>query len=637
MSAAATHPAVAPPVLVNSRAQALPALALAAVGIVFGDIATSPLYALQEAFGAHGVTPTLDNVLGVLSLTVWSLILIVSVKYMMFIMRADNHGEGGSMALLALARQAVGDHPRWKQLIVTLGLIGVALFFGDSVITPAISVLSAIEGLDVATPAFKPAIIPLTVAIIIGLFAVQRFGSARVGQLFGPVMTLWLIVIGVLGLSAIIRAPGVLAALSPHFAIVYLARNGFAGFSSLGAVVLVLTGVEALYADMGHFGARPIRIAWFAVTLPALLLNYFGQGALMIGDPSLAAAPFYHLVPHYFLYAMVALACAATVIASQAVISGAFSMVREAMQLAYWPRLDVRHTSSLICGQVYLPAVNGILLILVLAAVLGFQSSDNLAAAFGVAVSGTMLISTVLVLVVARQLWRWNLPAVIAFALTFVGIDLAFFAANAIKVESGAWFPLVLGLVVFTVMLTWHQGRNLMLQQIRKDGLPLDAFVRSITEHSPTRVPGLAIFLTASTHTVPQALLHNLKHNKVLHDQDVILTTEVLDAPKATTEEQFTIESIGAGFYRAVVRFGFAEDPDIPERLLRHSSEELNFDPMVTTFFVSRDTVVPTTRTGIGLLQDKLFAFLARNSQRATAYFAIPVNRLVEIGTRVEI
>jgi KUP system potassium uptake protein len=620
-----------------SRTQGLGWLTLAAIGIVFGDIATSPLYALQEAFGAHGVAPTADNILGVLSLTVWSLILIVSVKYLGFIMNADNHGEGGSMALLALARQAIGDHPRLRQVVVTLGLIGVALFFGDSVITPAISVLSAIEGLEVATPAFKPAIIPITVAIIVALFAVQRFGSARVGQLFGPVMSLWLVAIGVLGVLAILRAPMVLAALSPHYAFVYLARNGFAGFSSLGAVVLVLTGVEALYADMGHFGARPIRVAWFAVTLPALLLNYFGQGALMLGDPGVAAAPFYHLVPQYLLYALVALACAATVIASQAVISGAFSMVREAVQLNYLPRLDVRHTSSMIRGQVYLPAVNGVLLILVLAAVLGFQTSDNLAAAFGVAVSGTMLISTVLVLVVARRLWHWNIAGLTAFALTFIGIDVAFFAANAIKLESGAWFPLVLGLAVFLVMATWHRGRFLLLGKIRQEGLALGAFIDAIAAHPPTRVPGLAIFLTASTHTVPQALLHNLKHNKVLHEGNVMLTTEVLDVPQVGIAQQLDLEPIGAGFFRATVRFGFAEMPDIPQRLARSCSPMLDFDPMATTFFVSRDTVVPGLRTGMALWRDRLFAFLARNSQRATVYFAIPPNRLVEIGTQVEI
>ena len=441
-----------------------------------------------------------------LSLTVWSLVLVVSVKYLGFIMRADNHGEGGSMALLALARNALRGNAHWKQIIVTLGLIGVALFFGDSVITPAISVLSAIEGLDVATPAFKPAIIPITIAILVVLFALQRFGSGRVGLLFGPVMTVWLATIAALGIGAIVHAPHVLIAASPHFAIEYLIRNGFAGFSSLGAVVLVLTGVEALYADMGHFGAGPIRAAWFAVALPALLLNYFGQGALLLSDPSVASAPFYHLVPHYLLYAMVALACAATVIASQAVISGAFSMVREAVQLSYLPRLEVRCTSSTIRGQVYLPAVNGILLVLVLAAVLGFRSSDNLAAAFGVAVSGTMLISTLLVLVVAQRLWHWNLASIVAFGVVFVGIDVAFFAANAIKVESGGWFPLALGIVVFTVMVTWNRGRDLMLQQIGREGLSLDSFIRSIAEHPPMRVPGLAIFVTASTRSASGAL-----------------------------------------------------------------------------------------------------------------------------------
>ncbi len=612
-------------------------LALAALGIVFGDIATSPLYALQEAFGPHGVAPTPENILGVLSLTVWSLILVVSIKYLVFIMRADNRGEGGSMALLALARRAVGENARMKWLVVTLGMIGVALFFGDSVITPAISVLSAIEGLDVATPAFKPIVIPLSVAILVALFAVQRFGTAKVGLLFGPVMALWLLAIALLGLTALVHAPRVLAAVSPHYAIVYLSRNGFAGFSSLGAVVLVLTGVEALYADMGHFGAPPIRAAWFVLTLPALLLNYFGQGALLLGDPSVAAAPFYHLVPAGMLYALVALACAATVIASQAVISGAFSMVREAVQLSFLPRMAVHQTSSLIRGQVYLPAVNAVLLVLVLTAVLGFRTADNLAAAFGIAVSGTMLISTLLMLVVARRLWHWRSAAIIAFALVFVTIDIAFFSANAIKLESGGWFPLILGAAAFTLMATWRRGRFLMGQRLRMGGMPLAAFVDSIQEHPPLRVPGLAVFLTANPDGVPSALLHNLKHNKILHQQNVILTTETLDVPQALEGEQFEITKMTGDFYRMLLRFGFAEDPDIPHRLMEHSFGDVSFDAMTTTFFASRETVVPTKLPGMMLWRDRLFAFLVGNAQRATDYFAIPPNRLVEIGTRVEI
>ena len=612
-------------------------LALAALGVVFGDIATSPLYALQEAFGAHGVAATPDNVRGLLSLTVWSLILVVSLKYVVFVMRADNRGEGGSVALLALARRTVGESRRARALVVMLGLIGVALFFGDSVITPAVSVLSAIEGLQVATPAFRPLVIPLTVAILFALFALQQFGSAGIGKLFGPVMALWLAVIAMLGAYAIAQAPEVLLAASPHHAIAYLRANGFAGFSSLGAVVLVLTGVEALYADMGHFGASPIRIAWFALALPALLLNYFGQGALLLHSPDAASAPFYHLVPAALLYPMVTLACAATVIASQAVICGAFSMVREAVQLHYLPRLDVRHTSARIRGQVYLPAVNAILLVLVVAAVLGFRSSDNLAAAFGIAVSGTMLITTLLLLVVARKLWRWNAAALAAFAVVFVGIDLAFFGANAIKIESGGWFPLTLGLAILAIMLVWRRGRQRTLQRMHMQGLALANFVDMLAAHPPPRVPGTAVFLTADPAAVPSALLHNLKHNKILHEENLILTVETLEVPAACREEQFELVELGLGFFRGTMRFGFAEDPDIPRCLERNAAHALAVDPMATTFFASRETIVTAGGSGILLWRDHLFAFLARNAQRATAYFAIPDNRLVEIGSRLEL
>lgn len=616
---------------------ALATLALGALGIVFGDIATSPLYALQEAFGTHGVPATADNVLGVLSLTTWALILVVSIKYVVFIMRADNEGEGGSMALLALARDTVKDSPRLCAVVVVLGLAGVSLFFGDSVITPAVSVLSAVEGLALATPGLRPIVIPTSVVILIALFALQRYGTARVGSLFGPVMVLWLACIALLGAAAVVHAPSVLAALNPLHALAYLGRNGLAGFSSLGAVVLVLTGVEALYADMGHFGARPIRLAWFGFTLPALLLNYYGQGALLLTDPSVADSPFYHLVPAAFLYPMVALACAATVIASQAVISGAFSMTREAASLGYLPRLAVLHTSTRIGGQVYLPAINGLLLVLVLAAVLGFRTSENLAAAFGIAVSGTMLISTLLVMIVARRRWGWARPALVAFGVVFVGIDIAFLGANLLKIRSGGWFPLVLGAACLVVFAAWRRGRALMIEQLRKEGLSLATFVDSVAAHPPLRVPGIAIFLTASPFGVPQAMLHNLKHNKILHERNVILTVETLDRPHATPQEQFNVEDLGVGFHRATLRFGLAEDHDVPQRLQGRAFGGQYYDAMTSTFFLSRETVVPTDRPGMPLAGDALFAFLTRNAQRATAYFAIPVNRLVEIGSRVEI
>lgn len=620
----------------NAR-RALPSLALAALGVVFGDIATSPLYALQDAFAARGVSPTPENVMGVLSLTLWSLILIVSLKYIVFIMRADNRGEGGGMALLALARHAVRENKNLRVTVVTLGLIGVALFFGDSVITPAISVLSAIEGLEVATPAFRPVVIPITIVILIALFTLQRHGTSRVGRLFGPIMAFWLFVIALFGIVAVVQTPAVLAAASPHYAVVYLANNGFAGFSSLGAVVLVLTGAEALYADMGHFGAPPIRAAWFLLTLPALLLNYFGQGALLLHDPSVAGAPFYHLVPTQVVYPMVALACIATVIASQAVISGAFTMVREAVQLGYLPRMRVRHTSSEIRGQVYLPAVNGVLLALVVAAVLGFRSSDNLAAAFGIAVSGTMLISTLLVLVVARRLWHWSAVAIAAFACVFVVIDIAYFAANAIKIESGGWFPLALGGIMFVAMLTWRRGRELMAQQIRGEGMPLAMFVDTVCAHPPQRVPGLAVFLTASTDVTPQALLHNLKHNKVLHEQNVVLTTQVMDEPRVSAGERVEVSRLDCNFWRMTLRFGFAENIDIPQCLAKLAIPDLHFDSMGTTYFASLENIEPGNRRGMARWRDMLFVFLARNAQRATEYFEIPSNRLVEIGRRVEI
>jgi len=615
----------------------LPGLALGALGIVFGDIATSPLYALQEAFGAHGVAPTAENVLGVLSLTLWSLLLIVSLKYIVFIMRADNRGEGGSMALLALARQAARGNARLIALVVMLGLIGVALFFGDSVITPAISVLSAVEGLEIATATFKPFVIPLTLAILLVLFALQRFGTARVGALFGPVMAVWLVAIAMLGLVAIVLEPSILAAVNPYHGIVYFYRNGFAGFASLGAVVLVLTGAEALYADMGHFGAAPIRAAWFGLTLPALLLNYFGQGALLLRDPAAAAMPFYHLVPDWALYPIVALACVATVIASQAAISGTYTMVREAVQLGYLPRMRVLQTSAQIRGQIYLPALNGVLLVLVLAAVLVFRSSSGLAAAFGIAVSGTMLISTLLVLVVARRFWQWAPMPLAAFAAVFVTIDLAYFGANALKVESGGWFPLVLGLVALVLMRTWHRGRELTSIQSRNATMSLETFVEAIMGHPPQRVPGAAVFLTSNPDCVPKALLHNLKHNKVLHERNVILTTQILDEPRAPSDGRIDILPYGEGLFRVLLRFGFAQPIDLPAVLAQPQFDALSLLPMETTYFASIDNVVATDLPGMALWRDKLFAFLSANAQHMTEYFAIPSGQLVEIGARVDI
>jgi len=524
-------------------------LLIAAIGIVFGDIATSPLYAMQEAFGVHGVPPTAANVLGVLSLVFWSLIGVVSLKYVFFIMRADNKGEGGIMALLALAQRAVRGNSRWSRLVVALGLAGAALFFGDGVITPAISVLSAVEGVGVAAPSLKAYIVPITVGILIGLFLFQRHGTAVVGRIFGPVMLVWLVTIGALGGYTLASNLDVLAALNPLHAAEFMLRNGFRGFATLGAVVLVLTGAEALYADMGHFGPRPIRLSWSFVVLPALLLSYFGQGALLIASPESASNPFYLLVPRDLLYPMIALAAAATVIASQAIISGVYSMTREAIHLGYLPRMRVIHTSDETRGQVYLPGVNAFLFVMVMAAVIGFGSAARLAAAFGIAVSGTMLITTVLALVVAHRLWHWRLPAVIALGAVMLTVDLAFLGANLLKFKDGGWFPVVLGIAILIVMSTWQRGRQLLRDQIRKTDLPLADFVASIGAHPPHRVQGTAVFLTSDLAGVPHALLHNLKHNQVLHERNVIVNVETLDTPEAEPSERYGVVVLGPAFY----------------------------------------------------------------------------------------
>ena len=621
----------------DSTQARLPMLALAALGIVFGDIATSPLYALQEAFGVHGVRPTGDNVLGVLSLTFWSLVGVVSLKYVLLVMRAHNKGEGGIMALLALAHATLQARPRLRWWAIMAGLAGAALFFGDSVITPAISVLSAVEGLKVAAPGLDAWIVPLSVLILIGLFSMQRFGTARVGRLFGPVMLVWLLAIGLLGLASLLTQPRVLAALNPWHAVDFFQRNGFAGFTTLGATVLVLTGAEALYADMGHFGARPIRMAWTFVALPCLLLSYFGQGALLLADPAASAGPFYRMVPGWALYPMIVLATAATVIASQAVISGAYSMIREAMQLGYLPRMRVLQTSTEVRGQVYLPAVNAILLVLVVSVTLGFGSSSALAASFGIAVSGTMLMTTLLVLMVMRRVWHWPLPLVLALGAVMLVVDLAFVGANLMKLGSGGWFPLALGIVVLVVMTTWRRGRELLSAHIRGQGVPLDPCVASLSAHPPLRVPGTAVFLTTEPTLTPQALLHNLKHNKVLHERNIILTIEVLDEPRAAPRDRISIESLGEDFGRIHARYGFAEHPDIPAALDACATHGLGFDLMQTTFFTSRENIIAGDRTGMASWRDRLFAYLARNALPATAFFRIPDNRLIEIGRRVVI
>ena len=619
--------------------KALAGMALGALGVVYGDIGTSPLYTIQSTFGDvnAAITPDRANILGVLSVTFWLLVMIVSLKYVVFIMRADNKGEGGIMALMALAQRAARGNVRLRWGIVILGLLGASLFYGDGVITPAISVLSAVEGLKVLTPELSHWVVPLTVLILIGVFVVQSRGTSRVGAVFGPIMLIWFATLAALGVAEILRQPHVLLALNPLYGLEFFRTNGWHGFLALGGVVLAITGCEALYADMGHFGRSPIRLAWFGYVSPALVLNYFGQGALLLSDPKAVDNPFFRLVPQGLLLPMIVLASIATVIASQAVISGAFSMTREAIQLGFSPRLEVVHTSRLTQGQIYLPWVNRLLLVLVVAAVLGFRSSNALGAAYGIAVTGTMFITTCLALIVARRLWGWSRILVAVVGVVFLTIDASLFGANAIKIEDGGWFPLVLGLFAFLIMSTWRRGRDLVLRELKQSGLALEPFIASLAEHPPLRVPGTAIFLTANINAVPNALLHNLKHNKVLHERNVLLTVETLESPVAEYGERTEITALGHEFFRLTLRFGFAEDPDIPAALQSCTAKGLGFDMMETTFFVSRESIVATDRAGMPLWRDKLFAFLARNASSATAFFRIPGNRLIELGTQVEI
>ena len=616
----------------------LRALALGALGVVFGDIGTSPLYTLGEVFSdKYGLGVSRASVLGVLSLVFWALILVVTLKYVIFIMRADNKGEGGIMALMALTQRCVRGEPRLRWAIAVLAIFGAALFYGDGVITPAISVLGAVEGVKVVHPALAPWVVPISVATLLLLFFVQRRGTAGIAAVFGPVMCVWFVAIALLGLHGILREPQVLAALNPVHAIHFFQTHGRGAFVALGGVVLAVTGTEALYADMGHFGRNPIRVAWLYFVLPALLLNYFGQGALLLGDPSAVSSPFYLLVPRGLMIPMIVLAAVAAVIASQAVISGAFSMTREAIQLGYAPRMRIVHTSRMLSGQVFVPWINGMLLVLVVAAVIGFRSSDNLGAAYGIAVTGTMVVTTLLALIVERRMWRWPWVAVVATAVVFLCIDLAFFGANLIKVEHGGWFPLVLGLLVFIVMTTWRRGRELLLRELRQSGLALAPFIESIAQHPPHCVPGTAVFLAANTNAVPHALLHSLKHYKVLHERNVILSVETLETPLADPGERLELQDLGHAFFALTLRFGFAETPEVPQALASCTINGKGFDMMDTTFFLSRETIIASPRAGMALWRDKLFAIMARNALAATAFFRIPGNRLVELGTQVEI
>ena len=615
------------------------ALVIGAIGVVFGDIGTSPLYTLKEAFhGPHGIGADPSAILGVLSLITWSLVIVVAIKYVSLVMRADNKGEGGIMALMALAQTAARGAPRVRKLVVLMALLGAALFFGDGVITPSISVLSAIEGLEVAAPGLESWVVPLTVLVLFGLFQLQRHGTAKVGSLFGPVIILWFTCLGAIGIWNIIQAPGVLVALNPWHALSFLLEHGQASIVVLGAVVLCVTGAEALYTDMGHFGRVPIRMAWFGFVMPGLLLNYFGQGGLLLHNPEAARNPFYLAVPEWGLYPMIALATLATVIASQAVISGAFSVTRHAIQLGFVPRMQIKHTSTEAIGQIYLPWVNRVLMIAVILTVIGFQSSNALAGAYGIAVTGTMAIDTVLTMIVARRLWHWNRAVVIVVALALLVVDLTFFGANTLKILHGGWFPLLLGLGMFTVMTTWRRGRDLLARGMKEGSLALQPFLKSITDHPPTEVSGTAIFLTPDPSSVPHALLHNLKHNKVLHKRNILLKVETLETPVAVMDERIELEDLGCNFQSLTLRFGFAEDANVPRALMACKGLDPPFNPEESTFFLSRESVVPGERRhGMVMWRDKLFTFMARNALPATAFFNIPGNRLIELGTQVEI
>ncbi|KAF7600087.1 MAG: potassium transporter Kup [Candidatus Dactylopiibacterium carminicum] len=615
----------------------LAALTLAATGVVYGDIGTSPLYTMKEIFGGHGIPPNMPNVLGILSLVFWALMLVVSLKYVLFIMRADNRGEGGIMALTALANRAVQGSPRKMWLLTILGLFGAALFYGDGVITPAMSVLSAVEGLHIATPAFDGFVVPIAIGVLLSLFWMQSRGTGQVGTLFGPVMVFWFLTLGALGVLQVVEQPRVLLALNPWYGLSFFAEHRILGFLALGSVVLAVTGGEALYADMGHFGRRPIKLAWFGLVLPCIYLNYLGQGALLLSDPAAVRNPFYLLAPGWLLYPLIGLATAATIIASQAVISGAFSLTRQATQLGYCPRIAFIHTSSHEIGQVYVPGVNWALLVAVVAVVLGFRSSSNLASAYGIAVTLTMLIDTLLAFVVVRHLWRWSLSKGFVFLVGFLVVDLAFVIACAVKILDGGWFPLGLGAAIFTLMATWRRGRDLLGERTRVETMPLDLFIQSLFHSPPHRVAGTGVFMTSNPEGVPR-LLHNLLHNKVLHERIVLLTVVTEDVPTVPEIDRVECESLDYGFHRILVRYGFKEAPDIPAALQQLSSEgKFSFALMETTFFLGRERLVPHRKPGMAMWRERLFFFMFRNASSAADFFHIPPNRVVEFGTQVEI
>ena len=615
------------------------ALTLGALGVVYGDIGTSPLYTLRECFSPeHGLALTPANIMGIMSLVFWALILVVTVKYVLFVMRADNKGEGGILALLALATNSRPDASGRLSGLMALGLFGAALFYGDGMITPAVSVLSAVEGLEVAQPSLESVVVPVTIVILIVLFAIQSHGTAKVGTLFGPIMITWFVTLGVVGLVEVVKEPQILAALDPRYAVAFFQSNGWIGFLVLGAVVLAVTGGEALYADMGHFGRRPIKIAWLAVVLPSLLLNYLGQCALLLTEPDAVRSPFYLLVPDWGLYPMILLATCAAVIASQAVISGVFSLTRQAVQLGLCPRLDIRHTSSEEGGQIYIPRANWGLLFAVIGLVVWFQSSSRLATAYGIAVTGDMVITTILALVVAHRRWNWSLPVCLTVGALFLTVDLALFFANAVKIPHGGWVPLVIAAVTLGLMSTWRRGRAVLARRLAEDSLPLDSFIKRHAKSGEIqRVKGTAVFMTSSADTVPIALLHNLKHNQVMHERVVFLTVLVEDVPRVPAKDRVLVEGLAEGFYRLTVRYGFSQEPNIPKALRLCKAFGLEFDVMSTSFFLGRETLIPRINPQMAQWREKLFVVMSRTAVSATDFFKIPPNRVVELGTQVQL
>jgi len=613
------------------------ALTLAALGVVYGDIGTSPLYALKEVFHGGHVAPTPDNILGVLSLIFWTMTIIVSVKYVLLILRADNNGEGGLIAMLALATTAVKDRPRLRSVLMVVGLFGTAVFYGDGVITPAISVLSAVEGLEVAAPRLHEWVIPITLVVLTGLFAVQRYGTGGIGRFFGPVTLIWFVALVALGMPHVAANPGVLVALNPGYAIGFFIANPVVAFIGLGAVVLCVTGGEALYADMGHFGKRPIRIAWYGFVMPALVVNYFGQGAMLLARPDAIGNPFYLMAPDWARLPLVFLATAATVIASQALISAAFSVTKQAIQLGILPRMAVRHTSVRDTGQIYVPFINWTLFAFIVLAVALFKSSSNLASAYGIAVTLDMTITTVMTFYVIRYGWKYPLALCLLATGFFFVIDVTFFLSNMLKLVAGGWFPLLIGAGMFLLMLTWQQGRRLMSERLRDEAIELKGFLDAVFISPPTRVPGTAVFLAAESGLTPNALMHNLKHNKVMHEYNLFVAVRHHEVPWIGFDKRIEIEPLGHDCWQVVLHFGFKNDPDVPEALALLESRGIPVPAMDTSYFLSRDIVIPTFGTGMSLWREKLFASMHRNAAAAADFLNLPSNRIVELGAKVEI